>query len=331
MSTALSFVLGSTLPPSGLPGAARALEESGFSRIWLSEDYFFTGGVSGAAVALGATERIQVGIGLLPTFVRHPALSAMEAGTLAGAYPGRFTIGFGSGVKAWLDQIGIDQGTPLAVMRETITSVRELLEGATLDQSGYFTFHGVSLSFPPDTPPPIYIGATGAKMTALAGELADGVLMSVMATPAFIRNARLTVDAASPAGRRTSLTAFAVFSLADTLAEARAKARPVIGNYLSLGATPLTDAAGISADLTALLGRVGRDGFVEAMPDEWIDLVSVCGDPAACTASIEALFSAGADEVALMPVVDSADIVPHVRHAGAVLGLSGDPRAASGN
>ncbi|MFI7066735.1 LLM class flavin-dependent oxidoreductase [Kribbella sp. NPDC050124] len=322
MSRPIGFVLGSTLPPALLPKAAGALEDSGFSTIWLSEDYFFTGGVAGAAIVLGSTETIAVGIGLLPTYTRHPALSAMEVGALAGAYPGRLTVGFGSGVKAWLEQVGIAQPAPLATMRATVDSVRRLLAGEKVESSGPFVLDGVRLAFPPDVPPEIFVGATGPKMMALAGELADGVLMSVMATPDFVRSARTAVDGSAPAGRRTKLTAFAIFALGDTVEEARAAARPVVAGYLALGPTQLTDAAGISEELSALLDAVGKDGFEAAMPGEWIDRLCVCGDAATCREAIDALIAAGADEVALMPVVEAADIVSHIVHAGSVLGLS---------
>ncbi|MBW9110460.1 LLM class flavin-dependent oxidoreductase [Microbacterium trichothecenolyticum] len=322
MTTRVGFVLGSTLPPAALPQAARSLEASGFSTIWISEDYFFTGGVAGAAIALGTTTTISVGIGLLPTYVRHPALTAMEAGALAGAYPGRFILGLGSGVPAWLEQIGIVPAAPLATMRDSVDAVRRLFDGESVSRDGRFTFRDVSLAFPPAQPPQVYIGATGPKMTSLAGEVADGVLMSVLSTPEFVARARRTIDAASPNGRHVSITAFAIFSLAATAEEARAAARPVVAGYLSLGPTPLTDAAGISDELVAILDRVGRDGFESEMPDAWIDSVAVCGDAQACIASIEALRAAGADEVALMPVVDAGSITDHINEAGRLLGLA---------
>ncbi|MCR2810631.1 MULTISPECIES: LLM class flavin-dependent oxidoreductase [unclassified Microbacterium] len=321
--TSIGFVLGSTLPPVLLPETSKALESAGFDSVWVSEDYFFTGGVSGAAVVLGATERIHVGIGLLPIYVRHPALSAMEAATLAGAYPHRFSLGFGSGVKFWLEQMGQPQSAPLGAMRETVGSVRALLEGETLTSEGRFTFDGVKLTFPPEFPPPIYIGATGPKMTALSGEIADGVLMSVLCTPEFVANSRRVIDAAATAAGRghTKITAFAVFSLADTVEEARAAARPVVADYLSLGSGELSKAAGISDELDAILAAGGREKLLAEMPDSWIDRVSICGDGPTALAAIEALGAAGADEVALMPV-ESHDLVGQVERAGRMLGLS---------
>lgn len=322
--TEIGLVLGSTLAPALLPEVGRAAEDAGFSRVWISEDYFYTGGVAGAAIVLGATRRIQVGIGLLSIYARHPALTAMEAGALAGAHPGRFILGFGTGVYGWLDQVGIPHAAPLGTMRESVDSVRSLLRGEHLDSADRFTFDDVALAFPPSSPPPIVIGATGPKMTALTGEIADGLLISVLSTPAFVRRSRGIVDpAAESAGRpRPKITALAIFSLADTLEEARSAARPVIANYLSHGANELTDAAGISEQLTAILERGGGAALERDMPDAWIERLSVCGDAEACRAAIEALGDAGVDEVALMPV-DSTDLADQTLRAGSVLQLLG--------
>ena len=49
-------------------------DELGFSELWISEDCFYTGGISGAAIALGATSSIRVGLGLVSAVVRHPAV-----------------------------------------------------------------------------------------------------------------------------------------------------------------------------------------------------------------------------------------------------------------
>lgn len=87
--------------PEGLPGFARQAEALGVDDLWVVEDLGWNGGVSAAAVALGATERLRVGIGITPAPLRSPALLAMELATLArvfpgGSWPGSST-GYGSG------------------------------------------------------------------------------------------------------------------------------------------------------------------------------------------------------------------------------------------
>ena len=84
-----------TLPPSLLPEVAAQLDRGRIDELWLIEDCFSTTGPSLAAAALTATERMEVGIGILPAVVRHPAMTAMELATLADLGGGRFTAGIG--------------------------------------------------------------------------------------------------------------------------------------------------------------------------------------------------------------------------------------------
>ena len=86
------------LPPGKLAEFSRRIEDAGFAELWIAEDYFLLSGFASAAIALQATNRIKVGIGAVANRVRHPAVTAMEATTLAGAFPGRFTsLGIGHG------------------------------------------------------------------------------------------------------------------------------------------------------------------------------------------------------------------------------------------
>ncbi len=306
MSNRVGYVLGSTFHPRELVPVARAVEEHGFSSIWSTEDYFATGGIAGAATVLQATEEIRVGTGLVSVYARHPGLLAMEAGTIASVHPGRFVLGVGVGGLWWLDQQGIEHRRPLGAVRGTIEAVRALWAGETLTgEYGGFTFDGVHLEYPPTEPPPIHIGATGPKMTALAGEVSDGLLLSVFSSPAFVQVERDIM--AANGGADTPITTLAFLSLAETTAEARARLRPLLGTFLAAGeSSAMTDAIGITDELRALAQKGGPEGLAAEMPDEWIDQLCVSGDVDACVAQIHALLDAGSAEVALAPIhVDS--------------------------
>ena len=75
---AIGVVMGSAIAPEQLVSGARTAESVGFDEIWLAEDYFFTGGISGATMGLDATEHIRVATGSVSAVVRHPAVLAME-------------------------------------------------------------------------------------------------------------------------------------------------------------------------------------------------------------------------------------------------------------
>jgi 5,10-methylenetetrahydromethanopterin reductase len=119
-----------------------------------------------------------------------------------------------------------------------------------------------------------------------------------------------SVRARQPGAARARITTFTIYSLADTVQEARDKARPVVAEYLSLGLTHLSDGADITDEVNALLAKGGQQAVLEEMPDEWIDKLGVIGDATACRAMIEALTGAGADEIALVPVDPSGPSRP---------------------
>ena len=79
--------------PETLPAYAQMVEQSGLDELWIVEDAFFNGGVSAASVALAVTDRITVGIGILPAAARNAAYTAMDLATLARIFPGRFHAG----------------------------------------------------------------------------------------------------------------------------------------------------------------------------------------------------------------------------------------------
>src|SRR5690606_7436947 len=84
-----------TFPPALVLDVARRLDRSGAHPLWVIEDCFFTAGVSLAAAALAVTERLRVGLGILPAVARNPAITAMEIATLDGLGPGRVLPGIG--------------------------------------------------------------------------------------------------------------------------------------------------------------------------------------------------------------------------------------------
>jgi 5,10-methylenetetrahydromethanopterin reductase len=315
----VGFVLGSNFHPNQLIPVARALEANGFDTVWNSEDYFLTGGISGAAVVLGATERLKVGTGVLSIYARHPALAAMDTATLTAAHPDRFRLGIGTGVFGWLDQQGLPHAKPLAATRAYIETVRRLLAGEEVDGDfGGYHFDHVQLMFPPDYVAPLYVGATGPKMTQLTGEIADGLLLSVFATPEFFQIEADLMASTAPAGPAKPISTFALFALADTVEEARAKARPVLAFYLSVGGgNALTDVLGINDDIAALAAK-GADAMAAEMPDSWIDRLAIVGDLDACLARLAEFGEAGCSEIALAPInVDS--MIPDIEKLGAVL------------
>lgn len=293
--------------PSRLAELSQRVEQLGFGSLWLSEDYFFLGGVSSAAIALQATESIDVGIGILSAVVRHPAVTAMEVATLTNAFPGRLRTGIGHGLPAWTRQMGLYPKRPVAVLREVVESVRHLVAGETLTASdGHFTFDNVALTHPNAEPIELYTGVIGPKSLELSGEIADGTIMSVIAAPKYLEYVKRHVAAgAAKSGRDPDahqLPTFVIYHADHDGDAARAAARLGVAFYLwAIGPTPMTDVYGINGELAALIEEGGLEAVTDRMPADWLELFAISGTPADCAAQIPAFLEAGATSLVLAP------------------------------
>jgi 5,10-methylenetetrahydromethanopterin reductase len=281
--SALGFVVRPEHPPEDLPAIARRVEAAGFDELWLWEDCFFAGGTAAAAVALAATSRVHVGLGIMPAPVRNPVFAAMEIAALARLYPGRFLPGFGHGVVDWMRQVGAKPESQLALLEETVAAVRALLAGEEVSVDGrYVRLDGVRLDHPPALAPPVSVGVRRARSLALSGRVADGTILSEPCSVGYVRWALEQIAAERP--HRLTVYTWCSFD--------RDALRPLVAERQRSGG-PQFEQAGIGdpADV-----------------DGWLDRVTVTGTPDECTASIRALDEAGADAVVLVP--PSPDVTP---------------------
>lgn len=267
MPLRLGFVFTPAMPPERLRPVARAVEAAGLDELWVWEDCFTESGIASAALALGATERITVGIGLLPAPLRNVALTAMELATLERAIPGRLIGGIGHGVQSWMEQVGARVASPVTLLREYATALRGLLAGERVSVDGrYVRLDGVALGWPPEAAPPLMIGGGGPVTLRLAAELGDGVLLANTLTLD-------EVDAAAAIARPGKpLVLTVITATGDRAAErvdADLRAWRVDADQQRQGyAVASGDAASIAAHLLDLAARGVTNLAIEATRDE---------------------------------------------------------------
>lgn len=302
----LGILLLSTTAPESLAGMSHRCEELGFDEVWLAEDYFFYGGFTAAAQVLAATERIKVGLGVVSCVARHPAATAMEIAALDRSFPGRFLPGIGHGVPAWVRQMGLTPKSPMRALTEAVTGIRTLLSSREpySTEGEYATFRDVALFHPPAGEVPLYLGVIGAKGCELAGRIANGNVLSVLAPTEYVTWARDLGQRGMQAAGRTGSFSVPTYVLAAVNQDrdtARAAVRASLAFYLeAVGPTPLTGAIGINDAVVDLLAG-GQDALVEGMPEEWIDRLAISGTPDEAVKRIEQYWEAGADSVILSP------------------------------
>ncbi|BCL28015.1 LLM class flavin-dependent oxidoreductase [Streptomyces aurantiacus] len=273
--TTLGAVFRPQLPPERLRAIARAADDAGLEELWLWEDCFLEGGISAAAAALAWTERLRVGVGLLPVPLRNVAVTAMEAATLHRLFPGRPVLGVGHGVQDWMGQVGARAESPVTLLREYLGALRALLGGERVTADGrYVKLDGVALDWPPQAPVEILAGATGPRSLRLSGEAADGTILTANTPPEGVQKARRLIDEGRAAASRTDDSHTVVV-------------------YLLTATGP-----GAAARLRAELEAEGA----ASVPD-----LGVAGNADAVAKAVQRLADAGADTVILQPTADEPD------------------------
>ena len=298
-----------TYPPETLPNYARMVEQTGLDELWVVEDCFFNGGISAASVALAVTERITVGIGILPAVVRNAAYAAMDLATLARIFPGRLHVGFGHGVADWIRQVGQMPVSQMAALEEVTVAIRDILHGQTVTMSGkHVQLDNVRLDHPPAVAPPVSLGVTGPKSLALSGRIADGTILVELTGPALLRRNREIIGGHAD----HQLTVFAYWSQDADGAAARGRLRVMLAERIRNEGLKELDAPGFAAQARELLERGGVELLAREMPDAWLDEITVSGTPEQCLAAIDRLGAAGTTRVVLVPPSDASilDLTP---------------------
>jgi 5,10-methylenetetrahydromethanopterin reductase len=296
-------------PPETLPDFARQAEAAGFDELWLWDDCFLPGAFTAAAVALSATQRLKVGIGLIPATVYNPLFIAMEITTLARAFPGRILPGFGFGVPAWMEQIGAAPKSYLKALDETVTVVRRLLNGEEV------TFHGdtvhlekVRMQVIPQVQPPLFIGGKRERVLRQSGRISDGTILVYLSSPAYIHWALEHIGAGIA---ETSRSAHQLIVYTDVKvhpdgeAARTAARRDLAAHYPWVDVQ--TQALGIAEEAQTLVDRHGVENLTEHIPDAWLDALTACGTPQQVLAHLRSAAQAGATSIVFQPLHGDPD------------------------
>jgi alkanesulfonate monooxygenase SsuD/methylene tetrahydromethanopterin reductase-like flavin-dependent oxidoreductase (luciferase family) len=199
----LGIIFQPSFPPERLRGAARRAEAAGIEELWVFEDCFRESGIAALVAALAATERLRIGVGILPMPLRNVAITAMELATIERLFPGRARFGVGHGVLDWMGQVGRRVASPLTLMREYVPALRALLAGEEVSVDGrYVHLDRVRLAWPPERRVPVLAAGEGPRTLSLTGEVADGTVLTTGTSPAMTRAAVARVRAGrADAGR----------------------------------------------------------------------------------------------------------------------------------
>lgn len=301
-------------------------ERLGYDSVWAAEAY----GSDTATVLgwlAGQTSTIRLGSGIFQMPGRSAAMTAMTAATLDQISNGRMILGIGSsGPQVSEGWHGVRFGKQLARTRDYVAVLRMALARERVE------YTGETMELPlPDGPGkalkltigtvqeqiPIYIAAIGPKNTQLTGEIADGVIPTLF-SPEHVSVMRdelqIGVDRAGNGKTLADIDIAPTVQVyvSDNMEDARNLMRPFIGLYVGgMGSRKqnfynqlvrrygFEDAAQEVQDLY-LDGK--KDEAMAALPDELIDMVSICGPAEHVRERIAAYREAGVGTLGVSPV-----------------------------
>lgn len=303
--------------------AAARLEAHGHGCMWTVEaqhDPFLP-----LVIAASQTTAMRLGTNISVAFARSPMTLAHTAHDLHRLSRGRFILGLGPQVRAHIERrFGMAWSSPAARMREFVQALRAIWTAwetrTPLRFEGEFYRHTLMApNFDPGPTgygaPPVYLAAVGPRMTAVAADIADGVLCHPLATPGYL--SAVTVPAVSRArAQRAAAEVFCVSAsvLAATgpdeeaLATSITNVRRKIAFYAATPAyRPMLDAHGLGGLQPELnnLARQGRwDEMSAQIGDDVLGLFTVVGSPRDIGRAVRQRYADVADRIVIYELDD---------------------------
>jgi 5,10-methylenetetrahydromethanopterin reductase len=311
---ALTFYSVLRMPIADILECARAAEEAGLGYISVAESFYRDGAALAAAIA-SHTRMVRLGTSVLPIYTRTPFQLAMAAATLNELSHGRLGyLGLGLGYRnRTRDYFGIQIAHPLDRMREYVTIIRRLLSG---DEAGYTGTFFQFKSFPRIVKQPLhipmYFGSSGSRMFQLAGEIADGVILNSLVTPAHIQHARAMIhEGAQRVGRdpaTITIAASVIYAVADDPEEAIQAAKEDILFYLGYPEIdPMLEQSGFMEEADAIRRTQrerGKEAALGLISQRMLESFAIYGEAERCRARLRALMRAGLD----LPIIRVSNV-----------------------
>ncbi|MGA2123630.1 MAG: LLM class F420-dependent oxidoreductase [Acidimicrobiales bacterium] len=308
------------------------MEKAGLDLVWVAEAYGFDG-PSLMGYLAAKTETVEIGSGILPIYTRTPTLIAMTAAGLDLLCDGRFSLGLGaSGPQVIEGFHGVPYNNQLGRTREIIEICRDIWkrEAPVVHQGKNYTLplppeRGTGLgkplkiiAHPVRSEIPIWVASLGEKNVALTAEVADGWL------PIFFipERAHDVWGSALVEGQRKRASELGDLMISaggllaigegDEVIAQRQRMRPMVALYVGgMGAkgknfyNELATRYGFEEEAEAIqdLYLAGKKKEAEAaVPEEFLELTTLCGPESYVKERVEAFRAAGVTHLQVQPI-----------------------------
>jgi len=284
------------------------VEKLGADGIWIGED-IEKGHETTILVAdmLSRTARINIGTGIIPIAIHNISTIARAGLTLQEIGSGRFNLGIGIGGIQDLQKLGIHIEKPVSALRNAIHSLRRLFSGETVTiHTELSRLKSFSLNLHRPIQIPIVLGVRGPQMLELAGEIADGVILS--GPFEYIRNAIQSVNQAARKAKRKESSVKKIVWL-PTIPTFKGGGQNLAKRVVALvvADTPLQVLEMLDVDdaraelIRTAVATSGPSAGVEFVNQEFIDTFAISGTKDQMVEKFESLYRLGSGEVVLGP------------------------------
>jgi len=291
-------------------------EKIGFNTLWVTDHFNNRNVYVSLAIVSAYTDKIRFGPGVTNPYMAHPIVTAQAVATLNEIAPGRVLCGLGVGDRTTLEMVNMKPSKPLATIRESVRIIREITSGQNLEMQGeIFSVSGAKLNFKATSRIPIFVGAQGPKMLALAAEIGDGVLINA-SHPNDVKNAMGFVKEGVTQARKKlgdlEIAAYTSFSIAKEQKKAAKAVVPVVAYIVAGCSESILQKHGISTETAdkirqAIIRGEWKEAFSQ-ITQEMIEAFSICGTPEIVVETISRLIKAG-----ITQVVAGSPIGPNMR------------------
>jgi 5,10-methylenetetrahydromethanopterin reductase len=288
---------------------AKEAAASGAKSLWMADHLGYREPIVSCLGFASAIPDVRVVPTAVSPYLRHPMPTAMQVATLAEAAPGRVAFALGSGNPLFLAESGEAIDKPVTVAREFIAALRALWSGEPVEQDATrFRLRGARMMFKPPAAIPLYLAAMKPQMLALAGRIADGVVLSAGLSPGFVRESlEHTAAGARTAGRdhdALHVAGYISFATSRDPARAMEEVRKKLAFLLRNRFIDDNIAhSGIAIDQAAIIEAMERRDYERAakmVPDEAVHAFAVAGTVQQCCDRLLRYREAGLKELVLL-------------------------------
>lgn len=308
----ISLRLDGSIPPRECVALAIAADKAGLSGVWFAENAFARGIWPAATACAVATSRIHIHAGVFNPFNRHPTMMAMEIGAFDELANGRASISIGAGILSASAKMGIDAEKPVPALRDSLIILRGLLNGEEVNHAGQrFSAKKVRLDCRPRPGIPIFLAGRGNLTIKLAGEAADGLLVSNMCSAAYAGRSAELMHSARPGGVAGRVVQYMPCIVNASSSVALRDAKRIVGEmvprFWALGQkVPSAKEALLlgtqinETEFAAAADRINRgEDPADILDERYAAAFSIYGTAEECLALAKRYKAAGVDELAL--------------------------------